>query len=148
MGRKTGLWRGILAWLALVSICWLTDGASPPHRSQAQGQGQGQGTNQVGVVIRFGDGSLVTRCVAFSEPQISGYEALSRTGLNIVAAFDSGQGAAVCGIENTGCPVESCLTCDIPNYWSYWHLSDGSWSYSPLGSSNYFVHHHDVEGWR
>ncbi len=147
MEHKTGVWRRMLALLVTVSICGLAHGDVYPFRGHAQAQGQGQGANQVGIVIHFGDGASVTRCVTFSEPQISGYDALTRTGLNIVAAFDNAQGAAVCQIENTGCPVESCLTCDIPNYWSYWHLSDGNWSYSTLGASNFFLHHGDVDGW-
>ncbi|RLC66222.1 MAG: hypothetical protein DRI48_05180, partial [Chloroflexi bacterium] len=46
---------------------------------------QAQSPNRVGLVVRFGDGSLVTRCVEFSEPEISGYDVLTRSGLNVVA---------------------------------------------------------------
>jgi hypothetical protein len=106
-----------------------------------------QQSNRAGLVVRFGDGSLITRCVEFNESTISGYDLLTRSGLNIIAAFDSGQGAAICSIENTGCPVESCLTCDMPNYWSYWHLVDGVWVYSQAGSSGHSVGDGDVEGW-
>ncbi len=105
------------------------------------------GVNQVGLVVRFGDGSLTTRCVEFSEQQISGYDVLVRSGLDIVAAFDSGAGAAICAIEGEGCPANECLTCADPNYWSYWHLVEGSWVYSQVGSSGYAAHHGDVEGW-
>lgn len=106
-----------------------------------------QQSNRVGLVVRFGDGSLITRCVEFAESEISGYDLLTRSGLSIVAAFDSGQGAAICAIEGTGCPVESCLTCATPNYWSYWHLSDGAWVYSQVGAGGYTVHDGDVDGW-
>lgn len=106
-----------------------------------------QSSNRVGLVVRFGDGSFVTRCVEFSEPQISGYDVLMRSGLNIVAAYFSGEGAAICAIEGTGCPVEECLICDSPNYWSYWHLVDGAWAYSQAGANGYTVHSGDVEGW-
>ncbi len=106
-----------------------------------------QQSNRAGLVVRFGDGSLTTYCVEFTESTISGYDLLTRSGLNIVAAFGSGQGAAVCKIDGTGCPVESCLTCDIPNYWSYWHLVDGAWAYSQAGSGSYTVGNGDVEGW-
>jgi len=103
--------------------------------------------NRVGLVVRFGDGSIITRCVEFGEPGISGYDALTRAGLDVVAAFDSGKGAAVCSIEGTGCPVEDCLTCATPDYWSYWHLVGGAWSYSPTGAGSYTVRTGDVEGW-
>ncbi len=106
-----------------------------------------QTPNRAGLVVRFGDGSFITHCVEFGESQISGYDVLMRSGLNAVAAFNSGQGAAVCAIEGTGCPVESCLTCDTPNYWSYWRFVEGAWVYSPVGASAHTVYNGDVEGW-
>jgi hypothetical protein len=106
-----------------------------------------QTPNRVGLVVRFGDGSLITHCVEFGESELSGYDVLMRSGMNVVAAFDSGQGAAICAIEGTGCPAESCLTCNAPNYWSYWHLVEGAWVYSAVGGSSRTVHNGDVEGW-
>jgi hypothetical protein len=55
-------------------------------------------------------------------------------------------GGAVCGIEGTGCPVNDCF-CAIPNYWSYWHINDGTWEYSGAGAQDSTVHDGDVEGW-
>jgi hypothetical protein len=65
-----------------------------------------------------------------------------------VATNDSGADAAICAVDGEGCPKDSCLTCDVPNYWSYWHLEGNSWTYSPVGSSIYKAHNGDVEGWR
>jgi len=107
-----------------------------------------QPSNRVGLVIAYGDGSVVTRCIAFDEAEISGYEVLRRAGLSVVTAFDSGLGAGVCKIEHQGCPRASCMTCDTPNYWSYWHLTGGAWVYSQLGASSYTVQNGEVEGWR
>ncbi len=107
-----------------------------------------QSPNRAGLVVRFGDGSFITRCVEFSEPQISGYDVLLiHSGLNVVVAYYSGEGAAICKIEHEGCPVEECLACAYPNYWSYWHLADGAWAYSQAGAAGYTVHPGDVEGW-
>jgi hypothetical protein len=106
-----------------------------------------QQSNRVGLVISFSDGSLVKRCIEFDTAEISGYEALKSTGMNIVVNFDSGMGAGICKIEDEGCPAESCMTCDVPNYWSYWHLSGSSWTYSQKGASGYKVQDGDVEGW-
>jgi hypothetical protein len=106
-----------------------------------------QQPNRVGLVVHFGDGSVITRCVEFGEPEINGYDVLVRSGLAVIAAYDSGQGAAVCKIEHEGCPAEDCLTCAYPNYWSYWHLANGAWVYSQVGGSGYTVHNGDVEGW-
>jgi len=107
-----------------------------------------QTPNRAGLIVRFGDGSVTTRCIEFSESEINGYDLLTRSGLDIVEAFDPGQGAAICSIEGEGCPASSCLTCDVPNYWSYWHLVDGAWVYSQIGASNRTVHAGDVDGWR
>lgn len=107
-----------------------------------------QEPNRVGLVIDFGDGSVMTRCITFSESEITGYEVLSRAGLSLVTYFDAGLGAGICKIEDQGCPKSSCMTCDAPNYWSYWHLNGNSWAYSQRGASSHVVQDGDVEGWR
>ena len=108
---------------------------------------EAQGLNQVGLVVQFGDGSYTTRCIEFSEPQISGYDVLLRSGLNIEASVSGSPGVLICGIEGTGCSVSNCM-CDFPpNYWSYWHLVDGEWLYSQMGASGYMVSSGEVEGW-
>ncbi|HIP97484.1 MAG TPA: hypothetical protein EYH32_09765, partial [Anaerolineae bacterium] len=106
-----------------------------------------QSPNRVGLVVRFSDNEVITRCVEFSEPQISGYDVLVRSGLNVVAQFDPGVGVAICAIEDVGCPVDACLTCAMPNYWSYWHLQDDAWVYSQVGAGGYMVGDGEVEGW-
>ena len=109
--------------------------------------------NRVGLVVRFGDGSLFTHCVEFDENQISGLEVLLKAGLNIIYESSGPEGAAVCKIENEGCdyPAEDCF-CQCPGgpnciYWSYWHLKGGAWEYSQVGASGYYVSDGDVEGW-
>jgi hypothetical protein len=110
-----------------------------------------QQSNRVGLVVVHGDGSTITRCVEFDESEISGYDILQRSGLEIVAAQDSGMGAAICTIDGEGCPDSDCFcqcqgsTC---TYWSYWHLNGSDWVYSPAGASTYKAHNGDVEGWR
>ncbi len=105
-----------------------------------------QGPNQVGLVVQKGDGTSLTRCIQFSEPQISGYDVLLRSGLTL-EVLTGAMGAFVCGIEGTGCPATNCM-CDYPpNYWSYWHLTEGGWVYSQMGASSYMVSPGGVEGW-
>jgi hypothetical protein len=105
-------------------------------------------TNRVGLVVSFGDNATITRCVAFDEPQISGYDVLMRSGLEIIAAESPGLGAAVCAIEDTGCmDTADCFCAFPPDYWSYWHLADGAWQYSGVGTGSYKVSPGDVEGW-
>lgn len=114
------------------------------------GLARAQQPNQVGLVVQHGDGRLITRCVKFDESQISGYEMLTRSGLEVVANFDWGMGAAICAIDGEGCPANNCF-CQCQGspciYWAYHHLVDGQWVYSNLGASNYNVRHGDVEGW-
>ena len=126
----------LLVGLALLLVC-----LAPPD-------GQAQGPNQVGLVVQMGDGSYLTRCVTFGEPQISGYDVLLRSGLALEVSAEGGMGAFICGIEGEGCPADDCM-CDYPpNYWSYWHLVEGQWVYSQMGAVGYMVNPGDVEGWR
>jgi hypothetical protein len=134
--KRTSAVRRTLFMVAMLAVAVA---ALSPVRAQT--------SNRVGLVVLHGDGTLITRCVEFSEPEISGYGVLERSGLDVVAAFDPSAGAAVCAIDGQGCAVDACLTCADPDYWSYWHLVDGSWAYSPVGSSVHKVHHGDVEGW-
>lgn len=107
--------------------------------------------NQVGLVVQFKDGTIVQKCVQVSQTEVSGYEVLQNSNLAITANFDAWLGAGICKIENDGCDASNCF-CDMPNYWSYWHLdpyADGgpAWSYSNLGASSYRVSAGAVEGW-
>ncbi|MBC7237429.1 MAG: hypothetical protein H5T69_16430, partial [Chloroflexi bacterium] len=105
-----------------------------------------QGPNRVALVVQHGDGTVVTRCVEFDEPSLTGYQILLRSGLEITAS--SGPlGTAICRIDGEGCDAGNCF-CQMPgSYWSYWNLADGAWQYSPLGASARQVHNGDVEGW-
>ncbi|MGD2105130.1 MAG: hypothetical protein PVJ55_08480 [Anaerolineae bacterium] len=98
-------------------------------------------SNRVGLVVGFGDGTFTRRCVTFSEAQISGYEALMRSDLDVRAT-----GGAVCRIEETGCPTDDCF-CAMPDYWSYWRMVDGTWEYSQSGALGTTVQDGDVDGW-
>jgi hypothetical protein len=139
MSTRTPRILAALAWLLLFG---LGAGLLQPGPGLAQGQ-----VSQAGVVIQFGDGSVVTQCVDFQGGAISGLELIQRAGLDVVTAFDPSQGAAVCRIGGDGCPSESCF-CEFPKYWSYWHLSGSGWVYSPAGSSSYNVPAGGVDGWR
>ncbi len=111
-----------------------------------------QGSNQIGLVIYKGDGQPVTRCIEFGESELSGYDVLQRSGLDL-SIEGSGMGASICGIDGTGCrsPEQSCF-CGMENgkadYWSYWQLRDGQWTYSSRGASQSVIQPGMVEGWR
>lgn len=108
-----------------------------------------QEANRAALVVVLDGGEAVTRCVAFEEAQISGFELLNQSGLAVEAGGGS-LGAAVCRIEETGCPAGNCFcqcSGDDCEYWSYWHLLEGEWRYSQVGASLYQVEDGAVEGW-
>jgi hypothetical protein len=109
-----------------------------------------QQPNRVALVVDFG-GSHITRCIEFSESEITGYDVLRRAGLNVVADASNPMGVTICDINNTsGCSASNCF-CQCQGspciYWSYHYLENGSWQYSQLGASSRKVHDGDVEGW-
>jgi hypothetical protein len=109
-----------------------------------------QAPNQVALVIRYGDGTVWTKCVEFSEPQITGLDVLSRAGLPVVYS-SSGGGALICKIGSQGCDNPGNCLCACRGaeciYWSYWHLINGSWQYANIGAVQYVVKPGTVEGW-
>ncbi|MBN1486817.1 MAG: hypothetical protein JW981_04195 [Anaerolineae bacterium] len=107
---------------------------------------------KVGLVIRHGNDALLTRCVTLDGPNVTGLDVLQAVNnLHLVIDYSTGPGAAVCSIDNEGCPSSNCF-CECGNggtcaYWAYYYLVDGKWQYSNLGSSNRQISHGDVEGW-
>ena len=111
---------------------------------------QADGPNRVALVVAYDD-TIVTQCVEFPEDEISGYEVLNRSGLDLNANVSGGMGAAICSIDGQGCsfPAEDCFCqCQASCvFWSYWHLADNEWVFSALGATNRKVGHGQVEGW-
>ncbi len=126
----------------------------PPSFAEGKGRGD-EGPNRAGLVVRYGDGRVVTACVSFSEPAISGEELLYRAGLEVSVQSFGGLGNAVCAINGEGCqpPGEPCFCrCQTIGeacvYWVYTHLGeDGRWHTAGRGPSTSEVHHGDVDGW-
>ncbi|WP_322486902.1 hypothetical protein [Chloroflexus sp.] len=108
--------------------------------------------NRAGVVVRFGNGEVVTACVEFSEPSISGLELLERSGLPVISQ-QSSIGAAVCKIGREGCdyPATSCFCARDQQgravYWAFYRREAGAWRYSNLGASSVRVSDGDLHGW-
>jgi hypothetical protein len=114
--------------------------------------GNAQQASRVGLVVQFLDGSIEKRCVTVEGDEIHGLDVLEQSGLAIEVEYSGTIGAAVCKIESDGCPADNCF-CQMPNYWSYWHLQEDQnggwrWMYSQLGASSYVVAPGEVEGWR
>ena len=113
-----------------------------------------QTESKVGLVIQFDpNNDPETFCISFEGDEISGEKvlelALEQKYINELTIHWDNIGAAICKIDDLGCPENSCLLCQAPYYWSYWHLdtTNNQWIYSIKGASNYPVHNMDVEGW-
>lgn len=120
--------------------------ASTTPQAEPQEQVLGEGANQAALVVRYQDGSIRTRCVAFSEAEIRGDELLDRSGLATVISSEG----TVCSISGLGCPPDDCFCkCPFPEceYWAYYHWQDGAWSYSSIGATSHRVSSGALEGW-
>jgi hypothetical protein len=129
---------GLLLLLALAALV-------PPVAAR---QGD-EGDNRAALVVVYGDGQMDTRCVAFAEPEISGYDALSRAGLAVESDAQAG-GAAVCRVDGVGCAAGDCFCAcrgGECRYWSYWQWRDSAWQYAAAGASQSRVSDGAVEGW-
>lgn len=107
--------------------------------------------NRAALVVRFDNETVAMECIAFSEPQITGYDLLTRSDQSIVAQFQGSRGAAICAIGGTGCPVDDCF-CQCKSgddcvYWSYFRKVAGSWQYSQQGAVAAIVTNGSVDGW-
>lgn len=109
-----------------------------------------QGPSQVAIVIQYGDGTTSTHCVDVAEDGMTGFDALLRTGVDVVYS-GGGAGAIVCKIGPSGCADPGQCFCQCVGvdcrYWSYWHLIDGAWQYARLGAGMHKVQPGTVEGW-
>lgn len=146
MGRRVSL-RSAVLW-PLVSMVAAAAMLVVPTRDTPSAGAQAQ--NRAAVIVHTGGGSAAV-CVRFSEPTITGLEALRRAGLGAVIRSFSGEGSAVCGINGTGCPADgSCLTCQAPNYWAYHRAAPGAggFTYASGGAGATQVTDGSVEGWQ
>lgn len=112
----------------------LTNLANPPANHRA------------GLVIYYGDDSLFTTCISFTESTLSGLQLLERSGLAIQTATNPNQGTAVCKISDTGSPSSDCFG-SMPDYWSYWQMGSNGWEYAVTGAGQVKVSDGNVNAW-
>ena len=105
----------------------------------------GTGPNHAAVVVEHGDGSVVTRCVAFDSATITGEQLLDSSGLAWSNEAFGGYGRAVCAIDSEPTHYASCPGSD-----SYWAIFDssggGKWQLSAVGVSTLKLADGDAEG--
>lgn len=124
--------------------------ASLGWSAPAAAQSANASTNQAGVVVVHEDGSVVSRCVGFTEESISGYELLVRGGFTVRSDVTA-MGASVCSVDGQGCGEGTDCFCQCQSspciYWTYWQLLPEGWRYSNAGPATIQVQHGDVQGW-
>jgi len=103
-----------------------------------------EGTKQVGLVIRWSDGTELTEIVTIPA-EATGLDALLAASVD-VESDDAGWGVSVCSIDGEGCPQDDCF-CDLEHFWGYWNLVDGGWVSSMVGASAHVPADGDVDGW-
>lgn len=139
-GTSRQSWRVAVLSLVAVLLCTVPVAAQEPAPHRA------------GLVVVYGDGTVVTRCVGFAEDSISGVDLIRRSGLPVVLDAYGGLGYGVCAIGGVGCAAGQDCFCQCRGnpcaYWIYSHRqADGAWVASGLGASAWQLHDGDVDGW-
>lgn len=141
------VFRSALFLLLLGLLLSLGSSQMPTHAQQL---------NHAGLVVQFSSGVVLSDCVAFAKPAITGTELLQRSQFAFNVDPSGGLGSAICGIsggdQQDGCnfPLEDCfcqcqgLEC---SYWAYYHLQPDGWEYSQVGASSWMIEDGMVDGW-
>lgn len=105
------------------------------------------GAHHAALVVDHGDGSAVTRCVAFDTSQISGEQLLTLSGIAWSGQTFGGFGEAVCALDG-----EPARYVDCPGKDSYWAVfvsnGGGAWQLAGVGISSLVLGDGDAEGFR
>jgi hypothetical protein len=120
------------------------------HKTASAGPG-----DRAGLVVEFGDGRVMTRCVALEDKDPTGADLLTLSGLEVLVDASSGMGITVCQVEGVGCAYPAdpcfcqCMSGDTCAYWNYFYRDPGEigWSYSALGALLRKVVPGSVEAW-
>jgi len=108
--------------------------------------------HRAGLVVVHGDGTIIERCVEFSEDSITGVELLQQAGLELVVGAYGGLGYGICAIDGEGCLSEEDCFCQCRgspcSYWVYSHRRpDDTWVISGVGASTWKIRQGDIDGW-
>lgn len=119
---------------------------SAPVEHRGVRGGSRRSTNANAAITTAADPPIRQVCVGFDESEITGYELLSRAGLEL-GVQTSAQGTAVCRIGGTGCSGD-CF-CRYPTFWRYWTKDPGepAWRFSALGAAARKVTGGSLDAW-
>jgi hypothetical protein len=107
----------------------------------------GAGPNHAALVVEHGDGSAVTRCVAFDTASVSGEQLLNLSGVPWSGESFGSFGEAVCAVDAEPAHYSVC-----PGKDSYWAVfvsrGGGTWQLTSVGVSTLTLSGGDAEGLR
>jgi hypothetical protein len=105
--------------------------------------------DRVAVVVQHGNGTTLSRCVAFSGDSISGEQALAKSGIQAGTLPSGGFGVAVCQLDGEPASYPpSCWTGTSPFWALFVARGSGSWQYQSVGISSIVLHDGDALGFR
>lgn len=101
----------------------------------------GEGPHRVALVVSFTAQRHLARCIAFEEPQLSAFEVLGRSGLEVQSQFHAAYNShTLCRLSggdgwSQGCdyPDVDCFCHPDGAFWSFWRPAEGGWAKSQLG---------------
>lgn len=107
----------------------------------------GAGQSHAALVVEHGDGSVVTRCVAFDTATVTGEWLLNASGISWSGQSFGGFGDAVCALD-----LEPAHYTDCPGKDYYWAVfvshAGGAWQLASVGISTLTLGDGDAEGFR
>jgi hypothetical protein len=143
-GEETLMRRLAVAFVVAVSVAAfasLAPGSPVPSACAAAG------SNHAALVVEHGDGSVVSRCVAFDASQVTGEELLNASGIVWSGQTFGGFGDAVCSMDGEPARYSSCPGKD--GYWAVFVVrGGGAWQLSNVGISTLTLADGDAEGFR
>jgi hypothetical protein len=106
------------------------------------------GAQHVAVVVEHGSGAVLTACVAFDGPPLTGDQVMRLSHIEYATTSYGGLGNAVCQVDNEPASYPpSCWTATSPYWAMYVFRSGGAWAVSNLGVSSQQFHDGDALGW-
>jgi hypothetical protein len=145
----TRTWGRLLAIAVLAALAGLS-GIEPGRAAIAQPE-----SGRSGLVVRYEDGRVETRCVELQAAEVTGADLLAQSGMDTIVDASSGLGITVCRIEGQGCdyPAQPCF-CQCSGtgpcaYWNYFYrdAAESEWTYAPLGALLRKVKDGSVDAW-
>jgi hypothetical protein len=107
----------------------------------------GAGSGHAALVVEHGDGSVLTRCVAFGTATVTGEQLLNKSGVAWSGQTFGSYGAAVCAMDAEPAHYTTCPGQDY--YWAVFvSRGRGAWQLSSIGISSLTLGDGDAEGFR